>query len=46
MDHKSATALILLDLSKAFDSIHHPTLLNKLIYIGASPEVVKWLKAT
>jgi hypothetical protein len=21
-------------------------LLNKLIYIGASPEVVKWLKAT
>ena len=26
MDQKSVTALILLDLSKAFDSVHHPTL--------------------
>ena len=25
MDQKSVTALILLDLSKAFDSVHHPT---------------------
>jgi hypothetical protein len=30
MDQKSVTALILLDLSKALDSVHHPTLLNKL----------------
>ena len=44
MDHKSVTALILLDLSKASDSVHNPTLLNKLRYIGASPEVVKWFE--
>jgi hypothetical protein len=42
MDQKSVTALILLYLSKAFDRVHHPTLLNKLRHIGASPEVVKW----
>ena len=35
----------LLDLSKAFDSVHHPTLLNKLRHIGASPEVVKWFES-
>ena len=28
MDQKYVTARILLDLSKAFDSVHHPTLLN------------------
>ena len=44
MDQKSVTALILLDLSKAFDSVHHPTLLNKLRHIGASPEVVTWFE--
>ena len=46
MDKKSVTALILLDLSKAFDSVHHPTLLNKLRHIGASPEVVKWFESS
>ena len=35
----------LLDLSKAFDSVHHATLLNKLRHIGASPEVVKWFES-
>ncbi len=45
MDQKSVTALILLDLSKAFDSVHHLTLLNKLRHIGASPEVVKWFES-
>ncbi|CAB3997103.1 Hypothetical predicted protein [Paramuricea clavata] len=44
-DQKSVTALILLDLSKAFDSVYHPTLLNKLRHIGASPEVVKWFES-
>ena len=45
MDQKSVTALTLLDLSKAFDSVHHPTLLNKLRHIGASSEVVKWFES-
>ncbi len=45
LDQKSVTALILLDLSKAFDSVHHPTLLNKLRHIGAYPEVVKMFKS-
>ena len=45
MDQKSATALVLLDLSKAFDSKSHPILLNKLSSIGASPSVVKWFES-
>jgi hypothetical protein len=45
MDQKSVAALILIDLSKTFDSVHHPTLLNKLRHIGASPEVVKWFES-
>jgi retron-type reverse transcriptase len=45
MDQKSVTALILLDLSKAFDSVHHQTLLNKLRHIGASLEEVKWFES-
>ena len=45
MDQKSVTALILLDLSKAFDSVHRPIWLNKLRHIGASPEEVKWFES-
>ena len=45
MDQRSATALILSDLSKAFDSVHHPTLFSKLDQTGASPEVVKLFKS-
>ncbi len=44
IDNKNLTALILLDVSKAFDSISHSILLHKLSCIGASPEAVKWFQ--
>ncbi len=46
MDKKHLTALVLLDLSKAFDSISHHRLLHKLANVGASPATVQWFKAT
>ena len=45
MDKKQITALVLLDLSKAFDSIDHARLLYKLSILGASPSTVKWFKS-
>ena len=39
------TALILLDLSKAFDSVNHAFLLEKLGNVGASLSVVKWFES-
>ena len=44
MDKKQITSLVLLDLSKAFDSIDHARLLHKLSIVGASPSTFKWLK--
>ena len=45
MDKKQITALVLLDLSKAFDSIDHTRLLHKLSIVGASPSTVNWFKS-
>lgn len=45
MDNKKITVLILLDLSKAFDSINHQRLLKKLTSVGASPATVKWFES-
>ena len=45
MDKKQITALVLLDLSKAFDSIDHVRLLHKLSILGASPSIIKWFKS-
>jgi len=42
MDKKEISTLVLLDLSKAFNSICHQKLLQKLSVIGASPAVVQW----
>ena len=39
------SALILMDLSKEFDSIDHLILLCKLSKIGASPATVKWFQS-
>ena len=45
MDKMQITALVLLDLSKAFDSIDHARLLHKLSIVGASPSTVNWFKS-
>lgn len=45
MDEKKLTALVLLDLSKAFDSINHSFLLHKLTCVGASPAALKWFSS-
>ena len=39
------SALVLLDLSKAFDSICHEKLLQKLSAVGSSPAVVRWFRS-
>ena len=38
------TALILIDLQKAFDTINHDILLRKLRVIGFSDVIVKWFQ--
>ena len=45
MDRKQITALVLLDLSKAFDSIDHSLLLIKLRSLGFSNRAVDWFKS-
>ena len=42
MDRKQVTALVLLDLSKAFDCIDHMSLLKKLRAMGTSKEAIEW----
>ena len=42
IDQKKTTAVVLLDMSKAFDSISHKTLYNKLQDMGASKPVLDW----
>ena len=45
MDGKNLIALVLLDLSEAFDSIQHRKLLLKLSRLGASPSTVNWCRS-
>ena len=45
MDQKKITALILIDLPKAFDSVCHKMLLNNLEATGMSSAVLKWFQS-
>ena len=45
IDKKEMMALVLLDLSKAFDSINHSILLTKLSALGLSNESVDWFRS-
>ena len=45
MDDKKATAMVLIDLSKAFDSLSHPVLQTKLHNLGASANALAWFKS-
>ena len=45
MDRKQVTALVLLDPSKAFDSIDHVSLLKKLRAMGTSKEAIEWFRS-
>ena len=43
IDETKVTAVVYLDMSKAFDSIKHEILLNKLKNIGLSSSALTWL---
>ena len=42
IDEKSASLLVLLDMSKAFDSLNHILLLGKLRKLGLKASVISW----
>ena len=41
---RKSTRMILIDLQKAFETLHHQIHLKKLKYIGFSPETVGWFE--
>ena len=45
MDDKKASILVLLDMSKVFDSIRHDIMLSKLLKIGVSPPALDWFRS-
>ena len=45
IDKKKTTAVVLLDMSKAFDSIHHNILLDKLRDVGVSTLALRWFNS-
>ena len=45
MDSRRVTALVLMDLSKAFDSIDHTILLRKLRALGVSQPALEWSRS-
>ena len=45
IDQQQLTAMVLIDLSKAFNSICHSTLLLKLRSLGTSRQALKWFES-
>ena len=45
MDEKKISILVLMDMSKAFDSVSHDMLLFKLRSLGVSPSALEWFKS-
>ena len=45
IDDKQLTAMVLLDMSKAFDSLNHGILLAKLQDVGASTTALQWFRS-
>ncbi len=45
IDKRKVTAVVLLDMSKAFDSLDHGILLDKLQDVGASTSALKWFES-
>ena len=45
MDEKHISVVVLLDVSKAFDSIQHDNLLSKLHLLGVSASALAWFKS-
>ena len=45
MDNKKLTAMVLLDMSKAFDSVDHKLMISKLQDAGASSSCIEWFRS-
>lgn len=45
IDEKSASLLVLLNMSKAFDSLNHDLLLEKLRKLGLKASVTSWFSS-
>ena len=45
MDKQMDTGMILVDLQKAFDTLDHGVLLEKMKYFGFQTSVIKWFES-
>jgi len=45
IDQNKTSAVVFLDISKAFDSVNHDILANKLQDIGWSPSAIQWFRS-
>ena len=45
MDKQMHTGMILVDLQKVFDTLHHGVLLEKMKYFGFRTSVIKWFES-